>query len=369
LTAVRIATELQLHRAILRVNDIDKEAYSAARLYYLVYVCDHHFSIAYGRPPLTGEYEAVHSTTQFLECAYADEDDARLISQVNIWSITSQVFETFGTDTSRPTPISMIGQLRRFNIALDTWRADWNERFSSNYHVGNYPYKGVGLHYHFAKLYLCSHAFRGVSKTSSMTYQMPPEMIEIAELAVTSAIYILRTVNTDQEMQIFLNGLPLYFDTMIAFAAVFLLKISTEYAGIVKVDTKETLNLVQQNTVVLEEIGSKMKPQHLLILIGDGVRTLLERCKISESRASLEASNMNNTNTYLEPLQEDSVGSNVDANINWATHGAFPSFGLEYYDLLEPQTQQPYSTSDSWYTGSNFQYNTVDTEYTGREQP
>jgi hypothetical protein len=162
-------------------------------------------------------------------------------------------------------------------------------------------------------------------------------------------------------MQIFLNGLPLYFDTMIAFAAVFLLKISTDYAGIVKVDTLETLNLVQQNIVVLEEIGSKMKPQHLLILIGYGVRTLLERCKISGGRASLENSTVNSANTQLEPPQEDVVGSNADPNINWGTPGAFPSFGLEYYDLLEPQTQQPYSTSDSWYTGSSFQYHTVDT--------
>ncbi len=30
--------------------------------------------------------------------------------------------------------------------------------------MGNYPRKGVGLHYHFAKLYLYSFAFRGIGK-------------------------------------------------------------------------------------------------------------------------------------------------------------------------------------------------------------
>lgn len=310
---------------------------------------------------MTGEYEAVRSTDRFLACAYADEDDARLISQVNIWSITSQVFETFGTDSSRPTPITMVGQLRRFNIALDTWRADWNERFNHNYHVGNYPYKGVGLHHHFAKLYLCSHAFRGVSKAPNTTYQMPHEMIEIAEVAVTSATYILRTINTDLEMQSYFNGLPLYFDTMIAFAAVFLLKISTEYSGIIKVDAEETLNLVRQNVVVLEEIGSKMKPNHLLIRIGDGIRTLVERCKITSNHTSSESSHINNVIPRMGPMEGDAVDFAVDGNINWGTPGTFPSFGLEYYDLLEPSAQQMHSISEPWFAGSELQHSALDT--------
>ena len=58
-TAVRIATEMQLHRAYRGAIAGDRKAYVAARLYFLVHVCDHQFSIAYGRPPLTGEYEAV----------------------------------------------------------------------------------------------------------------------------------------------------------------------------------------------------------------------------------------------------------------------------------------------------------------------
>jgi hypothetical protein len=47
-TAVRISTELQLHRAYRGAIGGDRKAYVAARLYYLVYVCDHQFSIAYG---------------------------------------------------------------------------------------------------------------------------------------------------------------------------------------------------------------------------------------------------------------------------------------------------------------------------------
>lgn len=46
--AVRIATELQLHRAYRGALAGDRKAYIAARLYYLVHVCNHQFSIAYG---------------------------------------------------------------------------------------------------------------------------------------------------------------------------------------------------------------------------------------------------------------------------------------------------------------------------------
>ena len=353
---MRIATELQLHRAILKVADGDEKEYLRARIYYLVYVCDHHFSIAYGRPPLTGEYEAVKSTSRFLESAHTVEDDARLISQVIIWSTTSQVFETFGTDSSRPTPTSMISQVRRFNIALDTWRADWNDRFSRNNHVGNYPQKGVALHYYFAKLYLCSHAFRGISN-SSTTFRMSQELVEIAEVALASATYILRAINTDSELQSYLNGLPLYFDTMIAFAAVFLLKISTEYLGIIQVDTAKTLSLVRQNVLILEEIGKKMKPEHILIRIGDGIRTLVERCRVAADQPSSEHKELDPVNADIKSTQANVVNFPVEDYMAW-TQGGFAGLELECYDLLEPSTQNMYPISEqTWLADPAFQQN------------
>ena len=51
--AVRISAELQLHKSFfksLQENEDAREHYLRTRLYLLVYACDHHFSIAYGRP-------------------------------------------------------------------------------------------------------------------------------------------------------------------------------------------------------------------------------------------------------------------------------------------------------------------------------
>jgi hypothetical protein len=345
---VRIATELQLHRSILSIEDGNKNTYLRARLYYFVYICDHHFSIPYGRPPLTGEYEAVRLTDRFLKSAHAVKDDERLISQINIWSITSQVFQAFGTDSSQPVPVEMVRQLRRYNIALDTWRADWMERnWGPHNHVGNYPEKGVGMHCHFAKLYLCAHSFRGISKSSPASYCMPQEMVEIAEMAIASATYILRTLKTDVELQSHLNGLPLYFDTMIAFTAVFLLKISTEYSTKIPIDTAEALSLVRQSVSVLEDVGSKMKSNHLLIRIGQGIRMLVEHHGTLTDQELPRPSNLNSTSLSTLPQDMQSLINPLDGGAQLSQDN-FAGFGLECFDLLEPSTHNMYSSFDPW---------------------
>ncbi len=191
---------------------------------------------------------------------------------------------------------------------------------------------------------------------------MPEEMVEIAEAAVTSATYILRTINTDTEIQSYLNGLPLYFDTMIAFAAVFLLKMSTEYSGGIQVDTGETLALVRQNMVILQNVGSKMRPKHLLIRIADGIRSLVERCQIVNDRNLSEMKDVSNISVDVMPAQNSGRHGNefpVEEDMNW-NQGGFAGIGLESYDLLEPSAQHMYSFSEPWLVGSEFQQNTLE---------
>ncbi|KKK16519.1 hypothetical protein ARAM_003071 [Aspergillus rambellii] len=277
-TAVRIASDIKLHHGIYRALHGDRVGYLQARLYYLVYVCDHHFSVAYGRPPMSREGLIIDSAGRFLEIEHATEDDARLVSQVKEWSVLSQVFDTFGVDIDAPVPAQKLPQLRRYSIALDTWYADWNETFCSNRNVGNYPQKGVGFHFHFAKLYLCSHAFRGAA-TQGGAPCLTPDMEEIANTGVLSAMSILRVIVSDEEFRSFLNGLPLYFDTMLAFAVVFLLKVATKYATTIRIDTGKILSLVAKTVEALQEITHSMHRQHILVVIADGLGKLLSKCQ------------------------------------------------------------------------------------------
>lgn len=290
--AVRIATEIQLHRGIYQALQGDKEGYYQTRVYYLVYVCDHHFSVTYGRPPMTRECDSIAAARRFLETENSTEDDARLVSQLLIWTANTNIFDSFGVNVGAPLAASKLPQLRRHYIALDTWYADWSDRFRPNESVGNYPRKGVGLHFNLAKLYLCSHAFRGAPSNGSVQSDIPQELDDIANTAVLSATSILRVIVSDGELQTYLNGLPLYFDTMIAFAVVFLLKVATKYSEIVRIDATKMLDLVEQTVIVLRRITTHMHRQHLLVYIADGTEKLLKKSQeVAQMNASCTINN------------------------------------------------------------------------------
>ncbi|KAJ5219732.1 hypothetical protein N7468_008936 [Penicillium chermesinum] len=305
-TALRVATDMQLHRSFFKAMSGDKAHYIRTRLYYHVYACDHHASIAFGRPPMTRECEVIRQARSFISCAHATEDDSRLVSQVTRWSLLTNVFDTFGVDIDRPISDIEIAQLRRFGSSLDNLRAEWSDRFIANAHVGNYPRKGVMLQYHFAKLYLCSHAFRGVpGEAHPMSTGMRIELDEIANSAVFSAIAILRSVVDDAEIQSFLDGLPAYFDIMITFAVVFLLKVSARTSHYVQLDLLKIKSLLDNVASTLNTVASILHPRHLLTSISKGVQTLVSRFDPAEMQSSIAISELASPLPETESLNTD----------------------------------------------------------------
>ncbi|KAG8407456.1 hypothetical protein J3459_018488 [Metarhizium acridum] len=315
-SAVRIASEIQLHHAIYKALEGDRDAYLKTRLYYHVYVCDHHTSVLYGRPPMSHECASINCT-KLLETEHAVEDDVRLVSQVKIWSIYSDIFNCFGTETGKPVSPSQLPQLRRFAIALDTWYADWRERFSPNEKVGNYPAKGVGLHFNFAKLYLCSHAFRGLHTSPSPT--LVPELEEVANTAVICATSILGGLNTDKEVQLLLNGLSLCFDMMITFAVVFLLKVVTKYPDTIWMDKARILDIVNQTLHILERDAPSMNQKHLLVSVTPALSKLVQ--KVQETPSTRSGAGVGHA-----PLSPDPSVSR-QSEIDWMqSFGSFENF-------------------------------------------
>ena len=109
--AVRIATQINLHRCITKIPHAKKACYIRTRLYFLVYICDHHFSVAYGRPPMTREFDTLSPPRAFLDSEFANEADARIVSQLEIWSISSRVHDTFGVDTETMIPQRLLASI------------------------------------------------------------------------------------------------------------------------------------------------------------------------------------------------------------------------------------------------------------------
>ncbi|EED20437.1 conserved hypothetical protein [Talaromyces stipitatus ATCC 10500] len=326
--AGRIATELQLHKSFYKAVHGDQEHYLRARLYYHVYVCDHHASIPFGRPPMTRECEAIREARKFLDCDYAIEDDARLVSQVCRWSVLSNIYDTFGIDVDRPLSDNEVSSLRRLNFALDSLRAEWIDRFAPNDHVGNYPRKGVSLQYHFAKLYLCSHAFRGAGSQvfPLRSQEATIELDEVANSAVVSALSILRSVLADVEIHSFLDGLPTYFHVMITFAVVFLLKVSFKPSSYIRLGVQEVKHLVEDTGSILKRITSTMHSRHLFVSIAKGIGNLLQQFSQNEEQSHLIA------NTAISETDAQVPETDV-----WNGDFAFDPYFLGDYDFYTDQ--------------------------------
>lgn len=135
--AIRIATELNLHQSYNRVMKGDQPHFESARLWYFLYVCDHHFSIAYGRPPLLREDVSIVQHQKFLQLPYVDQRDLRIHSQVSMFSILTEMYDHFGADDTQLDENS-VGHIRHFNLRLDTWRAHWERQLAPNPHIGTY---------------------------------------------------------------------------------------------------------------------------------------------------------------------------------------------------------------------------------------
>lgn len=126
MTAVRISTELDLHRCITKMPHTKRECIERTRLYFLVYICDHQCALIHGRPPMMREFQSLKSPKVFLQSSLSTPDDLQLISLVELWSVSSRVFDLFGADVEVSLnfsrfllPLSDISRVFGFLVYLD----------------------------------------------------------------------------------------------------------------------------------------------------------------------------------------------------------------------------------------------------------
>jgi hypothetical protein len=290
---------------------------------------------------MTREFDDFNKVRALLNSQHVCEDDYRLFCQAELWSNNYRVYQTFGIDNDAPLTDPCLSDFRRLSIALDTWRVKWEEKFRFNEHVANYPAKGVALHTYFAKLYLCSHAFRAFSTAAPVSDPTRYGVEEFAAMAISSATSILRDIVVDQEIQSHLNGLPTYFDTMIAFAVVFLLKLVSNETHSRNVDKTGVLDLLDQISVALANVTVNMRPQHLLSGISASVKKLVEKARQSAHQilqvSPLPANELmsevpfdNTSQWMLSPDDSmfignfDFMGSAQDLDFNFMDFSTFP---------------------------------------------
>ncbi|KAM3433899.1 hypothetical protein NHJ13734_006239 [Beauveria thailandica] len=274
--AVRIATELNLHQFCAKSLRDGSRYGDEARLWYFLYVCDHHFSIAYGRPPVISETPTITCHEHFLQRPDATQSDFRLHSQVGIFIILSRVFHAFGPDRSRMIGNDEFEALRRFDADMGFWRDRWKDKLQPNKYVSQYPAKGVFLHYHFARLLLFSICLRGLRPSG--VYAMSPERRQFVNKAISSATAALDLILNDPDMRASIIGVPLYLLTTMAYACLFLIKCQAQWKSAnLNISYEEVVPLIEGAIAVLN--ATKPCVRHVAHYLGNGLGSMLEKFK------------------------------------------------------------------------------------------
>lgn len=286
---MRIATELNLQHALYEafsvpVNDEQstinqQEALEKARLWYMLYLLDHQSGVAYGRPPMKSALRPIKDVDILLNSELCTPSDRALLAQVAGFTILSRAFDHFGLEPNRTMDGSDESVLHhmRYTEELRLWKDEWNSLGESGLA------RSVMLQFHFSSLVLHSLVLRGrpLDKIASLPACLRP----LALKAVNAAHSILQHFLHESTYQDEIAGLPFYLHSMIAFAVVFILKLSRRWhaMGITMDPQAVSWPLVEATIQLLRccETGKN----HTVYRMADGFeRMLAQLSKTEESR-------------------------------------------------------------------------------------
>ncbi|KAK2850674.1 hypothetical protein FQN49_005430 [Arthroderma sp. PD_2] len=272
---LRKAIGMQYHTAHMNQPQTDREGFCKSQMWLLIFLANEQISLLHGSPAC-GVEPGYINWKNHLASPFSGEIDLRLISHIDLLLLLGKVRQTYGVDAMKAIPLSLIPQLRDYLAQLDRWSQTWTGRLARNKWLGNFPSQAVKLHFRFAKFFICSHAFRGLN-VESVSIPLAPELQDIAACAVTTAISILELLIESDELRAYLVGIPHYFHTMFAFAAVFLLKVATRNRQHVHVDTHLVFRTSRRVLEVFQHCPCAK--QHLVHRIAQGLKEMIERCE------------------------------------------------------------------------------------------
>lgn len=142
--AIRRASEFHLKTCYYQIADSLKhparysqeqlhDARDGLRLLYLLYICDHHLSILYGRASIMRDNEHyILGYENYLAASVASDIDKRVAAQVSLLLLMSQIRGSLGPeeDTGVPLPDAMLPKIKGFERDLENWLLRWSNTHS-----------------------------------------------------------------------------------------------------------------------------------------------------------------------------------------------------------------------------------------------
>lgn len=304
--AVRVATEMNLHKSSLQFARGSLESYERVRLWYILYVCDHQFALAYGRPPMMHEDAAIRNSEKLLASGLSSKGDTGLVAQVKLFRILADSYFKYGCDPDLELGTEDFERVHAFNVSVDQWRLDHQSvRIVNSQTVSSTPAKAYTLYYHLARFQLNSVALRGISAQSNTKndakIKMSWDRQETANNATVAAMNTVRLITEDNDLQNSLIGLPIFTHAMIAVCASFLLKLAVVFGESALDDehmislpsdlahhglnfqTRIALSNVEGLSRVLGRIADKASQRHVARQVVTGLSELLQRFSVEEN--------------------------------------------------------------------------------------
>jgi hypothetical protein len=305
--AVRNAVEMNMHQSFPKLMRGHEDHRDNVRLWYVLYVCEHQFSIAYGRPPIIHQDPAIKNIERFLASPLTQPGDIRLGAQVTLFEILTEAYTTYGSDPASPLSEADFDRLDTFNSSLKQWRQTWQSRSHDSPSIGAYPSKGVVLYYHFARFQLNSLALRGVPSpasalptTEDVVPFFSPARRAAANTAISAATSTLTLLFDEPSLRLAMPAVPIFTHTMLAFAATFLLKMartwgeastsststSTTAAEAAALTTQNPalvfntpliVDLARRAAAFLADVARELSAKHLTRHVVRGIEALLEQ--------------------------------------------------------------------------------------------
>ena len=127
------------------------------------------------------------------------------------------------------------------------------------------------MHYHWAKLYLQSYVLRGLPDSGAV---IPEHFLENASSAVQAAVAIVNLLLEDRDAQLAIGYVPHHIHGMVAFAAMFLLKIATKYSEQLFVDLVRFQHLIGGLAQHFKTID--VGKDHLIHRMAEGLEKMTE---------------------------------------------------------------------------------------------
>ena len=150
--AIRRASEFHLKQCYMQIAEsvrspekVDStklhEAMDGIRVLYLLYICDHHLSVLYGRSSIMRDNEIyITGWEAYLACSLATDADRRVAGQICLMYLMNQIRESLGPeDTLTVLPSSALAKIAGFERDLDDWIARFSRHSKSAAELTSWP--------------------------------------------------------------------------------------------------------------------------------------------------------------------------------------------------------------------------------------